>query len=79
MGQDSVATSLNELPTPGFTVFDIRSYWQVNDKLLLAAGVENFGDKLYREHLDPISGNILGVDPLFRAGTNFYFASQLTY
>lgn len=78
-GQDSVATSLNELPTPGFTVFDIRSYWKVTDSFLLTAGVENFGDKLYREHLDPISGNILGVDPLFRTGTNFYFTGQYTY
>ena len=47
--------------------------------VLLTAGVENFGDKLYREHLDPISGNLIGVGPLFRPGTNFYFASQLTY
>jgi iron complex outermembrane receptor protein len=78
-GQNNVATSLGEVPTPGFTVFDIRSFWQVNDKLLVSAGVENFGDKLYRAHLDPISGNLLGVDPLFRPGTNFYFASQWTY
>jgi outer membrane receptor protein involved in Fe transport len=79
MGQNNVATSLQELTTPGFTVFDVRSYWQVRKWWLVSAGVENFGDKLYREHLDPISGNILGVDPLFRAGTNFYFASQMTY
>jgi iron complex outermembrane receptor protein len=77
--QNDVASSLGELPTSGFTVFDIRSFWQVNDKLLLSAGVENIGDKNYRAHLDPISGNILGVDPLLRMGTNFYFASQLTY
>lgn len=79
MGQYNVATSLQELPTPGFTVFDVRSYWQVNDHLLVSAGVENFGDKQYREHLDPISGNIIGVGPLFRAGTNFYYTMQLTY
>ena len=62
-----------------FTVVDLRSYWQVNDKWLLSAGVENVGDRAYREHLDPISGNLLGVDPLFRPGANFYFASQFTY
>ena len=78
-GQNDVASSLGELPTAGYTVFDIRSYWQVSDKLLVSAGVENFGDRNYRGHLDPISGNLLGVDPLFRPGTNFYFASQLTY
>ena len=79
MGQNNVATSLGELPTAGFTTFDIRTFWQVNDKWLVSAGVENFGDKNYRNHLDPISGNMLSVDPLFRLGTNFYFASQLTY
>ncbi|HJZ54492.1 MAG TPA: TonB-dependent receptor, partial [Gemmataceae bacterium] len=78
-GQNAVARSLGELPTPGFTVLTIRGYWQATDRLLLTGGVENFGNKLYREHLDPISGNILGVNPLFRPGTNFYFGSQLTY
>jgi outer membrane receptor protein involved in Fe transport len=79
MGQNNVATSLQELPTNGFTVFDVRTYWLLTEKWLVSAGVENFGDKLYREHLDPISGNVLGVGPLFRPGTNFYFASQVTY
>jgi iron complex outermembrane receptor protein len=78
-GQNDVASSLGELPTSGYTVFDVRTYWQVNKKLLLSAGVENLGDINYRAHLDPISGNILGVDPLFRPGTNYYFASQYTY
>jgi len=77
--QNSVATSLSELPTNGFTIFTVRGYWQVNDQVLLTAGVENFGNRFYREHLDPISGNILGVNPLFRPGTNFYFGSQVTY
>jgi outer membrane receptor protein involved in Fe transport len=77
--QNNVATNLDELPTPGFTVLDLRTYWQINDHWLVTAGVENFNNKQYREHLDPISGNLLGVDPLFRAGTNFYFASQLSY
>jgi outer membrane receptor protein involved in Fe transport len=78
-GQNAVATSLGERVTPGFTVFNIRTYWQATEKILLTAGVENLGDKLYREHLDPISGNILNADPFFRPGTNFYFGSQFTY
>jgi outer membrane receptor protein involved in Fe transport len=77
-GQNNVATSLGEIPTPGFTVFDLRTFWQVNPKLLLTAGVENFGDRFYREHLDPVGGDIYG-DPLYRPGYNFYFSSQLTY
>ncbi|HQR05706.1 MAG TPA: TonB-dependent receptor [Gemmatales bacterium] len=79
MSQNSVAYSLDELPTPGFTVFDIRSFWQARENLLLTAGVENVGNVLYREHLDPIAGNILGVGPFFRTGTNFYFGAQVTY
>ena len=78
-GQNAVAQSLGEQATPGFTTFTIRTYWQATSKLLLTAGVENLGNKNYREHLDPISGNILGVNPLYRPGTNFYFGSQLTY
>ncbi len=74
MGQHEVAASLNELPTPGFTVFDLRGYWQVTPSLLLISGVENFGDKFYREHLDPRSGDVL-----FRPGANFYFTAQVQY
>lgn len=79
MSQNNVATSLNEYPTPSFTVYDIRSYWQASDALLLTAGVENIGNFLYREHLDPIAGNLLGVGAFYRTGTNFYFGAQVTY
>ena len=78
-GQNSVARSLGEIATPGFSTFTIRSYWQATDRWLLTAGVENLGDKFYREHLDPISGNILGVGALYRPGTNFYVGSQVSY
>lgn len=77
--QNLVATSLGELPTNGFTVVDIRTFYQVTDNWLVTFGVENVGDRFYREHLDFISGNLLGVGPLWRPGTNFYFGSQLTY
>ena len=77
--QNSIATSLGEIGTPGFTTFTIRTYWQATERFLLTAGVENLGDLFYREHLDPISGNILGVGPMYRPGTNFYFGSQLSY
>jgi outer membrane receptor protein involved in Fe transport len=77
--QNNVAKSLGELGTPGFTTFNIRTYWQASERLLLTAGVENLGNRFYREHLDPVSGTILGVNPLYRPGTNFYFGSQLSY
>lgn len=72
--QNLVATSLGELPTGGFTIVDIRAYWQVTDRLLVNAGVENVGDKLYREHLDPLAGGLL-----YRPGTNYYFSTQYKY
>lgn len=84
-GQNAVATSLGEVRTPGFTTIDLRGYYQVNTNLLLTAGVENLGDRLYREHLDPIAANLLqdatgtSVPLLFRPGTNFFFNVQYKY
>jgi outer membrane receptor protein involved in Fe transport len=84
-GQNNVARSLGEFTTPGFTIFNLRSFWRVNDAWILTAGVENIGDLLYREHLDPIASTILRartgipVAPLYRPGTNFFFTSQVTY
>lgn len=78
-GQNYVATTLGEFPTAGFTVFDIRTFWRARDNWLLTAGIENVGDIRYREHLDPISGNLINTNPLYRPGINFYFGSQVTY
>ena len=72
--QDRVATSLEELPTAGFTTWNLRGYWQASDDLLLVAGIENFTDKQYREHLDLRTGN--GV---FQPGANFYFGMEMSY
>ena len=72
--QDRVATSLLEIPTPGFTIWNLRGFWRPYDDFTIIAGVENFGNKYYREHLDYRSG--LGV---FQPGTNFYVSTELTY
>ncbi|MBI1914054.1 MAG: TonB-dependent receptor [Planctomycetes bacterium] len=74
LGQNLIAASLSELPTSGFTIFDVRAFWQITDQVLLTGGVENIGDKFYREHLDPRSG-----DQLFRPGTNAYAAVEVKY
>jgi iron complex outermembrane receptor protein len=74
--QDRVATSLLETPTPGFTVWDLRGLWQVTDRLLCVAGVENFTDRTFREHLDFRSPNGIQV---FQPGVSFYFGSELRY
>jgi outer membrane receptor protein involved in Fe transport len=72
--QDRVATSLFEAHTPGFTVWNVRGYWAPTENTTIVAGVENFGDKFYREHLDYRSG--LGV---FQPGINFYAGVERTY
>jgi outer membrane receptor protein involved in Fe transport len=72
--QNLFAASLQEFPTPGFAVWDLRAYWQVNENMLLTAGVENIGDRFYREHLDPRAG-----DQMWRPGTNAYVGAQLQY
>jgi outer membrane receptor protein involved in Fe transport len=86
--QQRVAVSLYELPTPGFNVYNLRAYWRPNDNWLLTTGVENFLDRNYREHLDPLTGTVpviangmVGkVGPgVLQPGINFYFGAQLTY
>jgi hypothetical protein len=44
---------------------------------MLVAGVENFTDKNYREHLD--FREINGSRQVFQPGVNFYFGGDLTY
>ncbi|HND55300.1 MAG TPA: TonB-dependent receptor, partial [Pirellulaceae bacterium] len=72
--QDRVAASLWEQPTPGFAVFNLRGYVRPAERFMLLAGVENLGDRLYREHLDYRTG--LGV---FRPGVTGYVATEIRY
>ncbi len=74
--QNRVATSLLETPTTGFVVFDFRSQWQLTERWQANLGVENLGNRFYREHLDFRSPNSPGV---FQPGINFYLGSSLVY
>jgi outer membrane receptor protein involved in Fe transport len=38
--------------TPGFTVYNVRGYWNARKNLSFIAGIENVFDKAYQEHLD---------------------------
>lgn len=71
--QDRVAESLEEIETPGFTTYDVRAFKRAG-QWLFTAGIENFTDKYYREHLDYRSG--FGV---YRPGINFYSGVEVTY
>lgn len=72
--QREVAASLAEQETPGFQTWNIRSYWQYNEHVLLTAGIENVFDKFYREHLDLRTG--LGV---YQPGRTAYVGMELRY
>lgn len=76
--QDRVATSLLETPTSGFTTWDLRGTYQPKqfDGLVVVAGVENFTDKAYREHLDFRSP--AGVQ-ILQPGVNFYVGTDWSY
>jgi iron complex outermembrane recepter protein len=83
--QYQIATSLNELPTPGFTTYDIRGYWKPTQAWTLIVGFENLTDKNYLEHLDP-HGRVETFFPppaslglVYRPGFNAYFSAELVY
>ena len=75
--QNRVAASLLESTTPGFATGDIRTFWNPNDNLRLTAGVENFANTTYREHLNFRSTN--GMQQVRQPGVNFYFSGELVY
>ncbi len=72
--QDRVAASLYEQVTPGFTILNARAFWRPRDDFALFGGVENLGDRFYREHLDFLSGR-----GLYRPGINFYLLTEVQY
>jgi iron complex outermembrane receptor protein len=71
--QDQVAVSLAELPTAGFTTYDLRGYWQALERLRVIAGLENLFDKNYLEHLN------VHVPAVLEPGLNFYVATQMDF
>jgi iron complex outermembrane receptor protein len=78
--QDRVAASLLETPTPGYAVYDIRTYWRPRQNVLLVAGVENLADRNYREHLDYRNVfNGQNLRAVFQPGLSFYFGGEVTY
>lgn len=72
--QNEYAASLGEQPTSGFSVWDMRAYWQMNQNVLLTAGMENVFNAFYREHLDLRTG--LGV---YQPGRTTYVGLELRY
>ena len=78
--QDRVATTLFELETEGYAVFDIRGYARVYDELTLTAGVLNVTNENYRTYFDARRTVQEGDSiPVFQPGVSFYFGSELMY
>lgn len=76
-GQDRVASSRLEQPTPGYSVLDLRLSWEPARSWRLIAGVENLLDKRYVNHLN-------SLDPFARAriaeqGRNVHGAVEISF
>jgi len=56
--QHEVAASLSELPSPGFSVFDLKGYYRVRKNLRLSLALENL---LNRDYYEP--GSLVILDP----------------
>jgi outer membrane receptor for ferrienterochelin and colicin len=57
-------TILPEDRTEGFVIVNIRTLWQVSEKIALRGGIENITDELYWEHTS--------INNLPMRGRNFY-------
>jgi outer membrane receptor protein involved in Fe transport len=74
---------LDEFFTPGFTTYDLRTYYRFSDAVMLTGGVENLTDKLYFEHFDyhvGLGDKMGGQNyPTFQRGRNFYIGAEARY
>ena len=79
-GQNRVAYSLSELPTPGFTVYDLRGYYCWSERLRFTLSLENLLNRDYYEPGSVVMLNQNGVptfikEPGFTAvlGVDYHF------
>lgn len=70
--QDRVSPALGNVvgrdlgPSSGFAVFSLNGAWRINDRLRLAAGIDNLFDRDYAEHLNLAGNSAFGypADPV---------------
>lgn len=78
--QVRVAFTLSELPTPGFTVFDVGGYFAVTDHFRINLAVENLLDRQYTEHGSLVLVNRAGQAVFVKEpGINVFVGAELTY
>ncbi|MCE5266516.1 MAG: TonB-dependent receptor [Planctomycetaceae bacterium] len=64
--QEEVATSLSELPTPGFCVYDLKGYYRVRENLRVSLALENLLNRDYYEPGSLVYLNSAGVPTFLR-------------
>lgn len=68
------STVIVEQETAGFAVGDLRTYYRWSSQMTFIAGLENFTNQRYRDHLDLRNG-----PGTFQPGFNCYFGTECTY
>ena len=53
--QNRVAASRFEIPTAGYAIFNLESFYQITPRWMVRAGVENLGNRYYWDHLDAMN------------------------
>ena len=64
--QHEVAESLSELPSAGFVVFDLRSYYRVRENIRLSLSLENLLNRNYYEPGSLVFLNSAGIPSFIR-------------
>ena len=80
--QSRVSESNSEIPTSGYTLFDLSSHWQPTPDLTLLAGIENLFDSQYSEHLggyNRVAAGDVGLgERLPGSGRSLFLSVQVT-
>jgi iron complex outermembrane receptor protein len=53
--QNRVAASRFEIPTAGYAIFNLESFYQITQRWIFRVGVENLGNRYYWDHLDAMN------------------------
>ena len=77
--QDLVATSLREFTTPGYTTYDVYSFWKLTDNSTVMAGVRNLTDKFYQTYFDTRQAGLVPVTQVFQPGISFVFGWEYSH
>ncbi len=70
-----------EEPTPGFTIFSMRGYWNLTERLNVIGGIDNLFDRTYLTHLNlrlPNQGQFVN-STVFSPGITPYVGVEWTY